>query len=212
MAQGFPEFISFDNGPAYCLNALATVGEVWSHAVYGRRQPPCQTPAPSHLHYSLRRDAMATVSDPHRRWYCQKILPCEHPDHWLFDQCLERALARISAPAPLIPKEHEKTEPHVRGYDEGAVLRQLSVLKDLKATTACIKKASVWVQQRLQHLVRSHGVTGHGFWKRVFGCFQPSKVVCMRAEPLEVHPHPDVAMTGCASQEDFASDARRTAQ
>ena len=33
VAQGFPDFISFDSGPACCLYALAAVGEVWPQAV-----------------------------------------------------------------------------------------------------------------------------------------------------------------------------------
>ena len=145
VAQGLPEFISFDNGSACCLNALAAAGELWPRAVYCRHQPPCQTPAASPLHSSLRRDAVAIVSDPLRRWHCQKILPCENPDYWLCDQCLAYAPARISAPLPLIPTEHQKTEPHVRGDDEDdAVPRHLAVLEGLKATTACIEKASVW--------------------------------------------------------------------
>ena len=204
--------VSFDNGSACCLNALAAAGELWPRAVYCRHQPPCQTPAASRLHSPLRRDAVTIVSDPHRRWHCQKILPRENRDYWLFDQCPAYAPARISARAPLIPKEHQKTEPRVRGNDEDdAVLRQLAVLEDLKAMTACIKKASVWVQQRLQNLVPSHEEKVHGFWRRVFGCFPPDNVVCMRGEALEVHLHPNVAMTGYAAQDDCVSDARRIA-
>ena len=79
-----------------------------------------------------------------RRWLCQQIVPCEHPAYWLFDQCLANVFAGISVPAPLILKEHQKTEPHVRGYDEDdAVLRQSAVFVVLRAMPACIKKASV---------------------------------------------------------------------
>ena len=145
VAQGLPDFISFDNGPACCLYALAAVGEVWPQAVYGQDQPPCKTAAASRLHSSLRRDSVSIVSDPpHRRWHWQKALPCEHPDYALFDKCLAFALARISASLPLVSRQHMKTEPHVRGYDEDeTILRQLAVLVDTQPMLSCVRKAAL---------------------------------------------------------------------
>ena len=101
VAQGLPDFIGFDNGPAYCLYALTAMEEVWPQVVYWREQPPCRTAAAWGLHTSLRREAVAIVSDtPRRRWHWQNTLPCESPDYSLFDQCLAFALARTSASIP----------------------------------------------------------------------------------------------------------------
>ena len=213
VAQGLPDFISFDSGPAYCLYALAAVGEVWPQAVYGQDRPPCKTAAASRLHSSLHHDSVSIVSDPpHRRWHWQKALPCEHPDYALFDRCLAFALARISASLPLISRQHLRTEPHVRGCDEDeTILRQLAVLVDTQAMLSCVQKASVCTRQRLQNLLRSHDVREHGFFKRVFGCFPPNKVLCSWAEALEANPHPDVAFESYATAADFVSDVHRIA-
>ena len=53
VAQGLRRFVSFDDGPAYALHALAAVGEVWPPAVCGSSSPPCQTPSASRLHHSV---------------------------------------------------------------------------------------------------------------------------------------------------------------
>ena len=211
--QGRPIMIAFDNGPAYEKFALAAVGEVWPQAVYGRDQPPCHTPAKSRQHSSLILGAVDVVSDPpHRRWHWQKALPCEHPDYWLFDQCLAFALARISAPASVLERAILQTDAHGRGYDEdAAVLRQLSALRRSDAMEACVKKASPAVRLRLETLLRSHDVRSHGLFKRVFGCYPPNMVLGLWAAALGVNPHPDVALHAYAAADDFASDVRRIA-
>ena len=211
VAQGMPRFVSFDNGPASALYALAAVGEIWPQAVYGSSSPPCESPKTSRLHVSLRRNAVAVVSDPpHRRWHCQKMLSSDHPDYWLFDQCLAYAVANISAPAPAIARALQKTDAHGRGFDEDEQFRRkmapctesLTLKKLLVGTSVCAK-------ERLTSLLRSHDVTTHGFLKRVFGSCPPNKVLCMWSEALDVDPHPILAMTKYEATDEFVSDIRR---
>ena len=52
-----------------------------------------------------------------------------------------------------------------------------------KSMTACVQKASACAH-RLQNLLCSHQVRGRGFFKHVFGCFQPS--VAILAQVLHV--------------------------
>ena len=212
--QGLPDFISFDNGPAYSLFALAAVGEVWPQAVYDRDQPPCKTPARSRHHPSLRADAVAVVSDPpHRRWHWQRTLPSLHPDLALFDQCLGFALARISADPPVVNRSSVVTEQHGRSFDEDdRLLRAFSQQSSSEALRDLAKKASPLTRRRLQDLLRSHDVRRHGVFRRVFHCCPPNKVLFQWAEALEINPHPDVMFNGYADSGDFGCDIRRIAR
>ena len=213
VGQGMPNFLSFDNGPAYSLYAIAALGEVWPQAVYGRDKPPCSTPARSRHHRSLRADVVDVVSDPpHRRWHWQHTLPSMHPDRFLFDQCLAFALARISEDHPLIPRASVVTEKHGRGYDEDErLLRDFSRLSCPDALKECAQSASAFCRQRLQEMLRSHNVRRHGFLKRVFGSVPPNKILFLWARALDVNPHPDAMFTGYHDSGDFGCDIRRIA-
>ena len=214
VGDGKPDFISFDNGPAYQLFALAAVGEVWPDAVYGTPQPPCATPALSRKHSSLQLKSVDVVSDPpHRRWHWQKALPSVHPDYRLFDSCLAFALGRICAPLPVIAREYYQSDPHGRGYDEDAeVLKRLAQLSDLKDMKFCVDQASPLARERLCSLLRAHSVREHGFFLRVFGAVPPNKLLHLWGEALGVAPHPDVARDSYREPADFESDIKRIAK
>ena len=150
---GLPDFICFDNGPAYSLYALAAVGEVWPEKVYGSSTPPCTTPTASRLHSTLRRDAVHVVSDPpHRRWHWQAALPNNHPDFAEFDRCLGFALGRISAPTCVLSPGDIALNSNFRLYPEDdtllVALSKLSSRDDMASAVKVLTKAA-WHAYRL---------------------------------------------------------------
>ena len=138
------------------------------------------------------------------------MLPGDHPDHWLFDQCLAYALARICASAPAIAGGLQKNGCHGRGYDEEEQsLRQMAASTDVVTLKKLFVGTSVCAKEPLASLLRSHDVTTHGFFKRVFGSCPPDKVLCVWSEALDVNQHATLAMTKYETAAEFVSDVGR---
>ena len=60
--EGLFDFLVFDNGPAYELYALATVGAVWPKSIYGTPEPPSANIAEARHHASLRKDIVPLLT------------------------------------------------------------------------------------------------------------------------------------------------------
>ena len=209
--EGLFDFLVFDNGPAYELYALATVGAVWPKSIYGTPEPPSANIAEARHHASLRKDIVPVASDPpHRRWPFHKNLNNSHADFADFDAALKYALGRISAPTRLIPvHEHDLNVRQALPAAAGNLLQELCRGGPDTRLARLVQSTPPKVLEQTRGFLRSHDVVGHPAFDRLFGSAPPDWILRRWSKLVGVGVHPAADYFAYADENEFAAAIER---